>query len=164
MKMNSFFEKFLSLILAGCVVFTSIVSLNGCKNSEVNSQNVKVPGVINNYQMLLNDELICNLQNVINNESDKNYLKSGIAKTIETNVGTIDWADNQFVLYDNGIQGLFVPIKRNNIIEGFLVSNPLNNFASIIIKVVSKQKKTDNFFTGVIQFFDLNCNEICAYI
>jgi hypothetical protein len=163
MKINDYFKKITSLFLAGTVFFTSIILFNGCKLSADNSINTKIPTVLNNYQLPLDDELICNLQNLVTYISDNNHLKSGIAGIIETNFGKIDWTDNQFVQYDNGIQGIFVPIKRTGITEAFLISNPLNNFNSLIVKVKPNQKNTDEFFTGKIEFYELTGKVICSY-
>ena len=160
---KNIFIKTVSYLLAVIIFFTSTISFTRCKENELRNEKTQVINVLDNYQLSLNDEILCNLQNAIYSIDERNELKSGVFNKIESTFGKIDWYDNQFVLYENGKKGIFVPIKKENKIEAFILASPENNFSSVIMKINVTPGLDDKFLSGSIHFFNLECTEICSY-
>ncbi len=163
------FYKATSLVLAAGIFFVSCFTFQGCSNYEedysVLQENNHVPEILTNVRLPETNDLIVNLKESITTKKKvtKN-LKSAYIDKIESKFGIPNWEENQLVTYDNGLQGIFVPLVKDEKISAFVLSKPKNNkFKSVIIEVISENKEEDELFSGSISFYTVSCGEISSY-
>jgi hypothetical protein len=164
------FYKSTSLVLAICILFASCFTFQGCNGYEedysVLKESNQIPKILGNSKLSETDDLIVNLKNTImTGEKNRGELKSAHIDNIESQFGALDWSENQLVTYDNGQEGIYVPIIKDEKVAAFLLSKPSKNkYKSIIIEVLPENNEGDELFSGKINFYTVNGGIVSSYL
>jgi hypothetical protein len=127
--------------------------------------NSHVPQVLNYISLTETNDLVVNLKKALSTEREINKnIKSAYIDEITTKFGNPNWGDNQLVTYDNGLQGIYLPLVKDNKITAFILSKPDGNeFKFLIIEVMSENKIGEQAFSGKINFYNSNAEGMASY-